>query len=109
MPYNEDLAARVRKLIRRRKGYSERKMFGAMSFMLNGNMCCGVIGDDLMIRLGEERAAAARKKRHTREMDFTGKSMKGMLYVEPAGTKTDAALKKWVDQAIAAAKTLPPK
>lgn len=109
MAYDEQLAARVRKLLKRRKGYSERKMFGGICFMLHGNMCCGVTHSDLMLRLGPERAPQALKQPHTREMDFTGRPMKGMVYVEPAGYEDDYDLKSWVTQSAAFASSLPPK
>lgn len=109
MAYDEQLADRVRKLLKRRKGFSERKMFGGICFMLQGNMCCGVIQSNLMLRLGAELAPHALKQPHTREMDFTGRPMKGMVYVEPAGHEEDDDLKSWVAQAAAFASSLPPK
>jgi len=87
MAYNESAANRVRKLLKRRKGFAERKMFGGIAFLLNGNMCCGVVDDDLVLRLGPELAAEALDKPHTREMDFTGKSLKSMVYLAPTGYK----------------------
>jgi len=107
--YDEAVAERVRKALRRRKGVTERKMFGGIAFMLNGNMCCGVLERDLMLRLGDEGAAKALEERHTRPMDFTGKPLKSMVYVAPAGFRTDAALKAWVKRAADFARSLPPK
>lgn len=109
MAYDEQLADRVRKLLRRRKGYSERKMFGGICFMLGGNMCCGVTSSALMLRLGQEGANEALLEPHTREMDFTGRPMKSMIYVEPAGYAEDADLKTWVTRAAKFAATLPSK
>ncbi len=109
MAYNEELAARVRKAFGRRKGLEEKKMFGGIAFMLRGHMCCGVQDNELMLRLGPDLAAKALKRAHTRPVDFTGRVMKSMIMVAPAGHKTDAALKKWVTEAADFAKSLPPK
>jgi TfoX/Sxy family transcriptional regulator of competence genes len=109
MPYDDKLATRVRALLSRRKGVSERAMFGGLAFMLNGNMCCGVVGDTLMLRLGEAGAARALGEKHARPMDFTGRPLKSMVYVAPAGLRTEAALRGWVDRAVAFARTLPAK
>jgi TfoX/Sxy family transcriptional regulator of competence genes len=84
-------------------------MFGGLAFMVAGHMACGIVGDDLMLRLGEDDADAALDEPHTRPMDFTGKPMKSMVYVAPAGTETDPALVAWVKRATAHARTLPPK
>lgn len=109
MAYDEQLAGRVRKLLRRRKGFSEKKMFGGICFLLNGNMCCGVTGETLMLRLGKPAAARALEEPFTREMDFTGRPLKSMIYVDPAGYGTDTDLKTWVDRAVKFARTLPAK
>ncbi len=109
MAYDESTAARIRKTLTRRRGISEKKMFGGLAFLLNGNMCCGVNGDVLMLRLGEAGTEAALEMSHTRPMDFTGKPLKTMVYVDPAGFGTDAELKAWVDRAVDFGRTLPPK
>jgi TfoX/Sxy family transcriptional regulator of competence genes len=77
MPYDEDLAARVRDSLRGTPGLTERTMFGGIAFMLNGHMFSGVINDDLVLRLGAEGADEALGKPHTRPMDFTGRPMNG--------------------------------
>ncbi len=109
MAFDEALAAGVRTALRRRKGVTERKMFGGIAFMLNGHMCCGVINDDLVLRLGEAGAADALTQPHVREMDFTGKPMKSMVYVSPSGYGSDEALRGWVKQAAAFVARLPKK
>ena len=108
MPYNELLAERVRELLQADRGYREQKMFGGLCFMLHGNMCAGVVGDRLMLRLGDEQAAAALSRPHVAVMDFTGRPMHSMVYVEQAGLR-GVALARWVDQAAKYARTLPPK
>jgi TfoX/Sxy family transcriptional regulator of competence genes len=107
--YDEHLADRIRAALATTPEVSERKMFGGLAFMVAGHMACGVVGDDLMLRLGEDGADAALDEPHTRPMDFTGKPMKSMVYVAPAGTETDAALVGWVKHATAHARSLPPK
>ncbi|HEX6864385.1 MAG TPA: TfoX/Sxy family protein [Thermoanaerobaculia bacterium] len=109
MAFSEALANRVREALGKRKGITERKMFGGLAFLLNGNMCCGVMKDQLMLRLGESGAAEALAEPHTRPMDFTGRPMKNMIYVEPAGLVSEEALRKWVGQAVAFASSLPAK
>ena len=84
-------------------------MFGGIAFMVAGNMCCGLTGEDLMLRLGEDGADAALEQPHTRPMDFTGRPMKGYVYVGPRGTAADDDLRSWVDRALGFATTLPPK
>ena len=109
MVFDEKLAGRVRKALARRKGVKEQKMFGGIAFMLHGNMCCGVLDDELVLRLGPELAAKALKRAHTRPVDFTGRVMKSMIMVAPAGHKTDVSLKKWLAEAAGFAASLPPK
>ena len=109
MAYNEKLATRLRGVLKRRRGIAEKKMFGGLAFMLNGNMCCGVIGKDLVLRLGKQGAAKALDQPHTREMDFTGRPLKTMVYIGPAGYRRDADLCRWVGQAAEYARSLPGK
>ena len=109
MAYDEQLADRVRDLLAGTPHVTERKMFGGLAFMVAGNMACGVVGSDLMLRLGEDGADAALDKPHVRPMDFTHRPMKTMVYVDRAGTDPPNALRGWLDDAIAYASSLPPK
>jgi TfoX/Sxy family transcriptional regulator of competence genes len=109
MAFDESVAQRVRKALARYKCVTEKKMFGGLAFMLNGNMCCGVLQSELVLRLGPENADKALREPHTREMDFTGRPMKGMVYVEPAGIASDNALRKWVRTAAKFVAALPRK
>lgn len=84
-------------------------MFGGLCFMLNGNMCCGVIGGDLMVRVGPDRYAECLEHPHAREMDFTGRALKGFVFVGPQGQESDAELAGWVQLAADFALGLPPK
>lgn len=109
MAYDEELASRIRQTLAPREDVMERKMFGGLAFMLRGNMCCGVVGDMLMLRLGKEGAAAALKEPHTKPMDFTGKVLKSMVYVGPEGSAAPEDLNRWVNRGADFAATLPPK
>jgi TfoX/Sxy family transcriptional regulator of competence genes len=108
MAYDEELAARIRAELGSRDDVTERKMFGGLAFMVGGNMCCGVTGDDLMLRFGAE-AETALEDRHARPMDFTGRPLPGFVYVGAEGTAADADLHRWVGRALQLAETLPPK
>ena len=109
MAYDEELAQRVRKLLAPLDNVQERKMFGGLAFMLNGNMCCGVERDNLMLRVGPEQYDDALARPHARVFDFTGRPMRGFVYVESEGLATDTALREWVSTAVAFAGSLPPK
>jgi TfoX N-terminal domain len=106
--YDEDLAGRVRAVLPLNEAGTERQMFGGLAFMLGGHMFCGVVRDTLMVRLGPDAAGRALNQPNVRPMDFTGRPMKGMVFVEPGGLH-DAALREWVTAAAAFASTLPPK
>ena len=108
MAYDEDLAWRVRAVLPPAEAVTERQMFGGLAFMLGGHMFCGVVRDTLMVRLGPEGADRALNQPHVRPMDFTGRPVKGMVFVEPGGLR-GAALGEWVAAAAAFARALPPK
>ena len=107
MAYNERLAERVRAELAGRRGLAERRMFGGLAFLLDGKMCAGVLGDELIVRCGAERYAESLKSPHAREMDFTGRPMTGMVYVSPAGVSRGAALRRWIELGIAGAEAAP--
>ena len=109
MAYDEGLAERVRGVLLEVDGILEKKMFGGLAMMLNGNMCCGVLDEDLLVRLGKEGAAQALTEPHVREMDFTGKPMRTMVYVAPEGVASDEDLASWVLRGVRFASSLPPK
>lgn len=109
MAYDEQLVERIRGLVGDELGYGEKKMFGGVCFLLHGNMVAGVATDDLMVRVGPDAWAEALAQPHAREMDFTGRSMKGFVFVEPAGLAEDADLQAWIDRGLAFAGALPPK
>jgi TfoX N-terminal domain len=109
MAFDETLAERIRAQLGRRRGLSEKKMFGGIGFMLNGNMCCGVHRDEMIVRLAPEETDKALGRRHTRIFDITGRPMKGWILVQPAGLGTQAALAEWVGVAVEYAASLPVK
>lgn len=109
MAYNERLAERIRGYFKRRKGLEEKRMFGGLCFMLNGHMCCGIETDRLMVRVLSDRYEALIKKPHAREMDLTGKPLKGFLFISEAGYRTAAGLARWLDEAVMFVKAKPPK
>jgi hypothetical protein len=87
----------------------EKNMFGGLCFMVSGNMCCGIIGDTLMAWVGPDQYASCLRIPHAREMDFTGKPLRGMIYVDPDGIAEDAGLKDWVGRCLSFVKSLPAK
>ncbi|HEY0685214.1 MAG TPA: TfoX/Sxy family protein [Steroidobacter sp.] len=109
MAFDEGLAGRIRDVLGKLPHITERRMFGGIAFLADGHMFVGILGDVLMARVGPENYAAALKRKHVREMDFTGKPMKGYVYVNPAGIAGDEELEEWVLQCRAFVKTLPPK
>ena len=92
MPFDEGLAQRVREAVGTRPGVAERRMFGGLAFLLDGKMFVGISGSKLMARVGAERYQDALALPHVREMNFTGKPMKGYVYVEPPGLAEDSDL-----------------
>jgi TfoX/Sxy family transcriptional regulator of competence genes len=109
MAYDEQLADRVRTALAGQGGLSEKAMFGGLAFMVSGHMACGVVKDELMVRLGPDGAERALSRDHVRRMDFTGRPMKGMVFVEPRGLRDDEALRGWVSDAASFAASLPPQ
>ena len=109
MAFDDKLAERMRKLLAEQGGVVEKRMFGGVAFLLHGNMCCGVHKDALMVRLAPEATDAALRKPHTRIFDLTGRPMKGWILVDAEGIKTAAGLRKWIDQGVAYAASLPAK
>lgn len=108
-PDDSALVERIRGILKRRKGISEKKMFGGVCFMLNGNMCVGPWKGALVVRLEKEKHEETQSEPHVMPMDITGKVMKGWALIEPDGIESDQELKAWVDRAVKFVGTLPPK
>jgi TfoX/Sxy family transcriptional regulator of competence genes len=109
MPYNEQIDARIRKLVSGWKNTNAKKMFGGVCHLLNGNMVCGVYKDYLILRLGEKNSVEALKQPFVKPFDITGRPMKGWVMVESRGFKADDKLKTWLKKAKDFVITLPPK
>lgn len=109
MAYDEALAERIRDELTAEPGITERKMFGGLSFLRHGHMVCGVVKSEFCARVGVEATDDALAQPHTRPMDFTGKPMRGMVFVDPTGVESDADLRAWIGRGLAYARTLPPK
>jgi TfoX/Sxy family transcriptional regulator of competence genes len=108
MAFDETLADRVRALLADRGDVTERRMFGGLTFLIGGNMCCGVHGAELIARLGPDAAEKALSRPHVRPMDFTGRPLTGFVTVGPGGL-SGRSLRRWVEQAATFAESLPPK
>jgi hypothetical protein len=109
MAYDEGLATRLRETIGDEPGLVEKKMFGGVGFLIDGNMAVGIHGDDLIVRVGPEKYNAALARPHVREFDITGRAMAGWVLVDSAGLEDDAAYDEWVGDGVAFARSLPAK
>lgn len=109
MAYDEGLAIRIREVVGDRLDISEKRMFGGLAFLLNGNMACGVHRDDLMVRLAAEEHEAALTEPGARVFDMTGRPMKGWVVVDAAALAEDDDLRRWVGRAVEFAGSLPAK
>lgn len=109
MAFDEGLAERIRNLVGPTGGVSERKMFGGLCFLVNGNMSFGVVGSELMVRVGPDAYPETLTLPKAREMDFTGRAMRGMVFVSEDGISEDEDLQEWLDRGMAFAGSLPPK
>lgn len=109
MAYSEELATRMRAELGRARGLQEKKLFGGIGFLVNGNMACGVHGQDMLVRLGTADYEAALKMPHVKVFDMTGRPMTGWIVVEKGGYKSKEALQHWILKSIKFAKSPPPK
>ena len=109
MAYDEGLAERIRQCLGADPGVAEKRMFGGIAFLYQGNMAVGVTGEDLMVRVGQDAADAALARPGARLFDMTGRPMRGWVVVAGSAVTEDAALGAWIDQGRAYAASLPPK
>jgi TfoX/Sxy family transcriptional regulator of competence genes len=109
MAFDEGLTERIRERLVGNKGLTEKKMFGGIAFLLNGNMCCGVHQRELIVRLDPAQTAAALAEPHTRIFDLSGRPMKGWILVESAGLADEPALARWLRFSTNYAASLPKK
>ena len=98
MAYDEYLADRIRAVLEsRRISFDEMKMMGGLCYMIDDKMCVGVVKNNLMARIDPEIYEQALTRTGCREMNFTGRSMKGYVFVEPEGIDLDDDLDYWVE------------
>lgn len=109
MAYDQLLAGRIRMEISQFSGLVEKKMFGGIGFILNGNMACGVHANDLIVRVGPGNNALALSRPHARPFDLTGRVMEGWIAVGPGGFDSDQEMKEWIRLGIEFARSLPAK
>ncbi len=109
MTYDLELAKRIRKHIGKLKNLEEKKMFGGVGFLFNGNLVCGVHKNDLILRVAPDLHESLLARPHARVFDMTGKPMKGWLLVDSAGLKTEAQLSAWITEGMEFVRTLPVK
>ena len=109
MAFSEPLAQRIRQRLGRRKNVEEKKMFGGVGFLLNGNLLVGVWKESLVVRLGEEEGEGALKEPHVKEFDITGKPMRNWVLVGPEGVQDDEQLAGWIQRAVKFVGALPAK
>jgi len=109
LAYDEGLAQRIRELFHDRREVDERKMFGGLCFMVSNHMCCGIVGERLMARVGPKKYEECLGMAHAHEMDFTGRAMKGLIYVTPEGIESEAELDQWLTLCLEFVDSLPPK
>lgn len=109
MAYDPALALRVETILKGRRGVTRKPMFGGLCFLVNGKMFCGVERNRMVVRVGKERYEDCLKKPHVRPMDFTGRPIRGFIYVESSGLKATAQLKRWVNAGFDFASSLPKK
>jgi TfoX/Sxy family transcriptional regulator of competence genes len=109
MAFDDGVAQRLREVFAGQRGIIEKKMFGGIAFMHRGNMCCGVVNETLMARVGPDAYADALARPHAREMDFTGKPLTGFVYVDPPGFAEDSQLREWIGLCQSFTASLPAK
>jgi TfoX/Sxy family transcriptional regulator of competence genes len=107
--YDEKLTERVRGAFGRTQNVTERKMFGGIGFMVRGNMCCGVLNDTLMVRVGPVAYEKLLKLKHARQEISSIRAMRGFIYVVPEGTRTARQVRTWVQRGLEFVHTLPAK
>ena len=109
MGYDAEAAGRVRRLLSGRDDVAEKKMVGGLSFLVNGNMCCGVTGTALIVRVGPDGREQALGEPHVRPMEFAGRPLSGFVRVDPPGFAGDDALARWVQRGLDFVSRLPAK
>ena len=106
-PFNDLTARKIRNALDRTPGVSERQIIGGVAFLVQGNMCCGVFDEKLVVRVGPDAYDEALREPHARPMDFTGRALPGFVYVAREGYASETALKQWIDRGVGFVSSLP--
>ena len=114
MPFDEQIAHRLRNVLAEEVTDSEvtikhKRMFGGLAIMVNGHMCCGIVGQNLVVRVDVNEYEEALSRPHARPMDFTGRPMRGFVYVDPAGFRSDTQLRAWIRRSLHFVLSMPSK
>ena len=109
MAYDKSLAQRTREILRRKRDVSEKEQFGGIGFLIRGNMACGVLGKELLVRVGPANHEEALRNKSAKPFAISGRPSKGWVLVTTSGTKADADLEKWVEVGVKFARSLPAK
>ena len=109
MAYNDELEARLKAALKRKRGITSKNMFGGMGFLLHGHTCVGIWKDSLIVRIGKDQYDEAVREANTSPFDITGKTMRGWLMVSREGWSDDAVLQDWIERSVKFVKTLDPK
>ncbi len=109
MAYDEGLMQRIEEILEKQPGFDSKKMFGGICFLLSGNMACGIVNEDLIVRVGKDNYEKCLALPHTKEFDMTGRPMTGWVVISPNGYESDDQLQGWVQYGIDTAMSLPPK
>ena len=109
MAIDEGLAARARTALSSSGKVEEKRMFGGLTFMVHGHMACGVVGDQLMVRVGPERYEKMLRLPHAHEMKFTGRAMRGLVMIDPEGVANARSVATWVKRGVEFVRSLPAK
>jgi hypothetical protein len=109
MTFSERTVYQIRRVMKNTPGLSERHMYRGVTFMVKGNMCCGYLDEQLVVRLGPDEYEVALRQPHVHPMDFTGRPLPGFVFVDRKGFSSDRTLKQWIDRGMSFVSTLPPK
>ena len=110
MAYDEELADRIREVVQDERGLTEKRMFGGLAFMIDGNMAVGASGQGgMLLRVDPDRTDSLVRPPHVRRFEMRGREMAGWLRVDAEAVKTDDELRRWVDHGVTYARSLPPK
>lgn len=109
MAFDDGLAQRIREALSGVGGVVEKRMFGGLAFMVQGHMCCGIVGCELMLRVGAKRYDDVLARPYVRQMDFTGRPMKGFVFIAEKGFEEESTLQDWIALGLSFVGSLPDK